>query len=270
MTEREYTASGNEPSVNTVNASGQEIHDTVSSDPWFYLQPDSSFFTNGQVFPDSASVKISQEDLNSLREKSDNDLAYRILIRYSVNEIYARHGYPFDESGLFFPHYNEYAWYDRNPYNDVTDNDLTDVEVYNKNLLVEEERRMRFDSNNFREGFEIVDMSVSWTEARLLAMALGGRLAVLDTSENREKADLIVRDGDCYAYWTGGVESEGQWCWFDNFSLTAMENYNWQEGEPSRSGTGVYIAQLRENGKWQSLEGASPGENAVGTLIEYP
>ena len=270
MSDRDFIASGNEFPVNAVNASGSEAYDTVTIDPWLYLQPDSSFFANGQVFPDSASVKISEEDLSSLQKKADNDLAYRILLRYSINEIYARHGYPFDESGLFFPHYSEYAWYNSNPYKDVTDDDLTSREVYNKNLLVEEERRMRYDSNSYREGFEIIDISASWGEARLLAMALGGRLAILDTSENNEKADLIVRDGSCYAYWTGGVESEGQWYWFDNFSLTAIENDNWEEGEPSRSGTGVYLAQLRENGEWQSIEGTSPGEKAVGTLIEYP
>ncbi len=56
---------------------------------------------DGQIFPDSSSVLLTDAQISSLSATQ---------IRYAVNEIYARHGYIFNDSSLQ-SYYEQYSWY---------------------------------------------------------------------------------------------------------------------------------------------------------------
>lgn len=69
------------------------------------------FSDNGFVFPQSSSKYITQEDLENLKSLAyETEYTYRDLLNFSINEIYARHGYQFTTE-KFDNFYNQYLWY---------------------------------------------------------------------------------------------------------------------------------------------------------------
>ncbi len=105
------------------------------------------FSNDGFVFPQSSSQYISQDDLDNLRLIADaSDYSYQELLRFAVNEIYARHGYQFIPSGRFDVFYSQYPWYTESAKVDVTWDMFNACEQHNLNLILNEEQL-----NGFRD-----------------------------------------------------------------------------------------------------------------------
>lgn len=94
--------------------------------------------------------------------------------------------------------------------------------------------------------FGQISGAYTWSQAKTNAVARGGRLAVLDSSQ---KAALITSLG--FTGWIGLTDevSEGNWKWIDGTSLAYA---NWSAGEPSNFGgtPGEDYAQVYAGGRW--------------------
>lgn len=103
------------------------------------------FSSDGFVFPESSTQYITSDDLDNLAMISvESDYTYQELLRFSVNEIYARHGYQFIPGGSFDVFYSQYQWYTESIKVDVTWDLFNDYEQHNLNLLLNEESRNGF------------------------------------------------------------------------------------------------------------------------------
>lgn len=107
-------------------------------------EPVPDFDENGMLFADSASRYLSKEEIERLQENPD--YTYQQLLRYAVNEIYARKGYQFLEDGPYWSFYTQFEWYRQTDKHAVTDEDLNEFEKANIDLLVDIE-----EENGFRE-----------------------------------------------------------------------------------------------------------------------
>lgn len=96
-------------------------------------EEDQTAMVDGMVFPDSDSRYLSREEIEALKDRSD--YSYQQLLRYAVNEIYARHGYKFDEDGQYWPYYNQYSWYSEQDKKIVSEEELNEYERSNVSLL---------------------------------------------------------------------------------------------------------------------------------------
>ena len=75
------------------------------------IERNSPFFDDGFVLPNSSNIYLTTDDLNDLKSKAEkSDYTYSELLRYAVNEIYARHGYLFKTKELE-EFYSQYQWY---------------------------------------------------------------------------------------------------------------------------------------------------------------
>lgn len=92
---------------------------------------------NGFVFSDSSERYLSSQEIALL--KDCEEYSYKDLIRYSINEIYARHGYHFEEGGKYWNHYSLFSWYSEMPKQHVTYEMLNEYERANIDLLVKAE-----------------------------------------------------------------------------------------------------------------------------------
>ena len=87
------------------------------------------------ILKDSSSRYLTKDDLQGL---SADDC------RIARNEIYARHGRKFDDEGLQ-SHFNSCSWYQGTiEPSDFQETMLSDIEVANKNLIVEYEKEMGY------------------------------------------------------------------------------------------------------------------------------
>lgn len=77
--------------------------DTASTN----LQRASSFSYCGMVFPDSNERYLTDRDIDSLNEIAG--YTERELLRYAINELYARHNYLF-QTKKYADHYNKYGF----------------------------------------------------------------------------------------------------------------------------------------------------------------
>ena len=89
--------------------------------------------SDGQIFSDSSSRLLKESEVSAL---TDDEL------RYAINEIYARHGYIFKDSGLL-AYYKQFPWYDPSiPSSDFSQKIFNDTEYQNV-LMMQKERDSR-------------------------------------------------------------------------------------------------------------------------------
>lgn len=97
---------------------------------------------NGFVFADSNKRYLSNEEIYSL--KTSDEYTYQELLRYCINEIYARNGYKYEEGSKYWEYYNSYSWYREVPKRDVTYEMLNQYERRNIDKLVNIEKENGF------------------------------------------------------------------------------------------------------------------------------
>lgn len=86
----------NNHDTDVLSESEEEIEETN-----FSTQEERALNESGEIFPDSATVILDDGEINTLSDEN---------LRYAINEIYARHGYIFKDSGLQ-AHYSQFSWY---------------------------------------------------------------------------------------------------------------------------------------------------------------
>lgn len=103
------------------------------------------FSDDGFVFPLSNSQYLTSEDIDMLKAKAtESEYTYQELLRFSINEIYARHGFLF-LGGKFEKFYCQYQWYlDLEKVETVNWSKFNVYEQKNIALLVDEEKRNGF------------------------------------------------------------------------------------------------------------------------------
>ncbi len=94
--------------------------------------------------------------------------------------------------------------------------------------------------------YQIVDLAMTWEEAKLYCATLGGRLATVSTPEAQQAlVSLLTTSGTKNVYWLGGKLEGSQWKWVtgENFSVTY-----WAPGEPTHlSPEERYLAVFGKN-----------------------
>lgn len=98
------------------------------------------FSGNGNIFSESSIRKLSDNEIETLKSQSYQYImfSYEDLLDFSINEIYARHGYIFEQNGKYDKFYKKYEWYQKTTKkNNVEWNEFNAAEKYNINKLVE-------------------------------------------------------------------------------------------------------------------------------------
>lgn len=213
-----------------------------------------SFEEKGQLFPDSADRDLTEEEISSLKDCVSSPLQYRILIRLAINEIYARKGLHFSESGPFWSFYSSFDWYRGSVRDGVSDNDLSEQEKNNVSLLTRMEKEERESTALYSNLTELVPLSGTYEQARRYATCLGGSLVkITDAGTQGIVEDLINSSGEKQRFWTAGYYQDGKWRWDET---NAVDFSAWAEGEPSESGSGARLL-VSEDGSWVSEEDLS-------------
>ena len=96
-----------------------------------------AFDENGFLFADSDSRSLTEDELYELREPGIEGFSFETLLGFARNEIYARHGYPFRQDGLFYQFYMQYPWYSEMEHKIIGDSELNEYEIENRDLIVE-------------------------------------------------------------------------------------------------------------------------------------
>ncbi len=92
------------------------------------------------IFPDSDKNIISQEELKTLSEWQ---------LKVARNEIYARHGRPFEHQDLQC-YFEKTAWYQVNP--EYSDQTLSSIETTNIDTILEYEKEINSSYLNYDSG----------------------------------------------------------------------------------------------------------------------
>ena len=214
----------------------------------------SSFEKIGQLFPDSGERTLTEEEISDLRSCVSTSFQYRILIRLAINEIYARKGLHFSESGPFWSFYSNFDWYTDSLRDGVGDNDLSDLEKDNVALLSRLEKEERESAAFYSSLVELVPLSGTYEQARRYATCLGGSLIrITDAGTQGIVEDMIDSSGKQQRFWTAGYYQDGKWRWDET---NAVEFSAWAEDEPSESGSGARLL-VSEDGSWVSEEDLS-------------
>lgn len=95
----------------------------------------SVFDSDGFIFADSDSRYLTDLEVHALKEMEGYE--FQDLLGFARNEIYARHGYPFNEAGKYYPYYMQYSWYRDISHQTVTEDDLNTYEKENIKLIVQ-------------------------------------------------------------------------------------------------------------------------------------
>jgi len=213
-----------------------------------------SFEETGQLFPDSGERALTEEDVSALKGCVSSSFQYRILIRLAINEIYARKGLHFSESGPFWSFYSSYAWYRDSVRDGVGDNDLSEQEKDNVSLLTRMEKAERESASLYRDQVELIPLTGSYEQARRYATCLGGSLIkITDNGTQEIVEDLIGSSEAKERFWTAGYYQDGKWRWDET---SAVDFNAWAGGEPSESGSGARLL-VSEDGSWVTEEDLS-------------
>ena len=107
--------------------------------------------------------------------------------------------------------------------------------------------------------YEVVNRSLSWTDAKLETERRGGYLAVITSSEEQRTIEnLIARDGNMDCYFLGGYRDiSNRFVWITN---EPMNYTNWAPGEPNNdSGSGIQDKITIRRIPWQDATGVRLG-----------
>lgn len=130
-------SSNNQSGIESIQSKNDIINFIKSSFP----------LSDGMVFPNSSLSIISSSELDHLRaDYSEN--VYAILLRMSVNEIYARNGYIFSDP-IWKSYYNAQNWYTPVSEYNINFDSMNDNELTNLQMLLSLEKHL---GNNQTKG----------------------------------------------------------------------------------------------------------------------
>lgn len=146
------TQSPNQPSkyaaVSSSSPNNQSAIETLQSKSDIISFIKSSFpLSDGMIFPNSSACIISSNELDHLRADYPDNV-YAILLRMSINEIYARNGYIFSDS-IWNAYYNAQNWYIPLPEHNISFDSMNDNELANLQMFLSSEKYL---NNNPAKG----------------------------------------------------------------------------------------------------------------------
>lgn len=116
--------------------------------------------------------------------------------------------------------------------------------------------------------YAIIDIGMSWTEAKSYCERLGGHLLTVNSSEEQEYVNKkLLSIGSQNMYWLGGYRENYSepWKWVTGENI---ELFNWSSGEPN-SKSENYIHMYRSNnttGTWNNTTEYSSGNWFYGSI----
>ena len=126
------------------------------------------------------------------------------------------------------------------------------------NAFANEEIEEQADSINETTGhrYQLIDTSMSWTEAEEYCESLGGHLVTVNSSDEQQFiVDNLLTIGTKNAYFIGMYRDDidSDWKWVTNEST---EFFNWDKGEPSYTDDNyVYMYGSNYNsGSWKNTQ----------------
>ena len=138
-----------------------------------------------------------------------------------------------------------------------------------------------FNENGHR--YEVIDESMTWTEAMLEARRRGGHLATITSATEQKFIEDLIADGTKNFYWLGAQRYSYRWRWVTN---EPFQYTNWAPSQPDNSwGNQNSLMIMRvpnlsinaKRGQWDDV--ANDGRvmdqnyynaNQKGFIIEYP
>ena len=100
--------------------------------------------------------------------------------------------------------------------------------------------------------YQIIDDSLSWTEAKSYCESIGGYLACITSEGEQNFIESLIEHGGARYYWIGAADAteEGVWSWisgepfvYSNWGDTQPDDQYYSEGED-------YVAIARNNESW--------------------
>jgi phosphate transport system substrate-binding protein len=116
------------------SAQGQDCIRQAGYIPLDGSQAKSLFDSEGFVFPDSDTRRLTRADFDRLAQQAQSDAEVRELLGFARNEIFARHGHIF-KSAIYSDHFGKYEWYHALPRGTVMLDDLSAIEQDNVRLI---------------------------------------------------------------------------------------------------------------------------------------
>lgn len=98
--------------------------------------------SDGFVFADSNERYLTLAEIEALQ--GNDNYTYQELLRYAINEIYARNGYEFQVDGKYYTYYNQYEWYRETAKQNVTYDMMNSYEQKNITMLVGVENELGY------------------------------------------------------------------------------------------------------------------------------
>jgi len=127
--------------------------------------------------------------------------------------------------------------------------------------------------NGNGHSYEVVNQTMSWTDARRYCEERGGYLATITSSgEQAFIENLLARKGDKILYWLGGYRDNNgnfQWVTGEPFVYT-----NWNHGEPNNNDgiedkIEIYANRPQFHGPWNDNKNDGYGQNQSGFICEW-
>ncbi len=105
---------------------------------WTALLPMGAGASNFYIIPDSDRRYLTEEELWEWQYTA---------LGFILNEIFARHGFPFDPDGNYYDYFNAQSWYQEDP--DFTYSRVNSIEWHNERLVKQVRQQMRdLDTKN--------------------------------------------------------------------------------------------------------------------------
>lgn len=124
--------------------------------------------------------------------------------------------------------------------------------------------------------YHVFDESISWTEARIRCAVMGGHLVAINTEEEQEFVNGLIKNGEKQQYWIGLYRENKEWNWIDS-SPYAFQNWDYDEitdkqKPDNKSGDeqfgAIYAKTISDEtqcfnfGKWDDMSDEGNGENS--------
>lgn len=162
-----------------------------------------AYASNFYLIPDSDSRRLTEGELWEWQYDA---------LGYVLNEIFARHGFPFDPDGKYYPYFNNQSWYHED--SAFTYDWLNNTEWYNEALIKDVRAAMRVADDYNLGGKPLPDLeqplyNIPWGFEEY-AMVSGQKLAVysgpgMGYMRGANGKALVSTNGSVYVYgWENG------------------------------------------------------------------
>ncbi len=143
------------------------------------------------------------------------------------------------------------------PIEEDTPIELNPIQLFTNETSINNLEKVDYKNNSY----SVIDIGVSWTEAKEYCENIGGHLVTIsDSDEQNFVTDLLLTYGKKNLYWNGGYKenSSSNWKWVTDEEFTF---FNWNDGEPNSNAENyIHMFRVQETpGKWNNTLEYSSG-----------